>query len=57
MNIASLSSAATALHAIRMPEAKEAPGPDRDGDSDDKSSVQPSTSTPAGMGAKVNTVA
>ncbi len=44
----------TALPQIRTPEAKEGPGPDRDGDSDDKgiaSVAANKTSTPAPYGA------
>jgi hypothetical protein len=56
MQLASLTSAAQSI--LRQPEAKEGPGPDRDGDSDDKAAVTARVAaTPPGMGVAVNTVA
>ena len=61
MQIASMTSVASLLAPVRTPEAKEGAGPDRDGDSDDKSAVssQPvsQASPPAGMGRAVNVTA
>lgn len=37
MEIAALSSHVAAMHTARTPETAEGPGPDRDGDADDKS--------------------
>ena len=59
MQISAMTSAASALSAMRMPETKEGPGPDRDGDADDKSAIsrQPVSATPPGMGRAVDTAA
>jgi hypothetical protein len=58
-----ISAAAPMMHAMqisRAPEATEGPGPDHDGDADDKGvsavSSQPSAA-PAGMGKSVNVMA
>lgn len=59
MSITAVAHAAPAMFASRTPEAAEGPGPDHDGDADDKS-VSPaqapavSPSAPGGMGAVVN---
>jgi hypothetical protein len=57
MNIAALSSQASALQMMRPSEASEGPGPDHDGDADDKG-VSGATSVPsqppAGMGTAVD---
>lgn len=58
MHISATGPAAQAMHLARTPEAAEGPGPDRDGDADDKgvsgaSTVQ-AASPPAGMGKSVN---
>jgi hypothetical protein len=37
MGISAMASTAPAMHASRTPEAQEGPGPDHDGDADDKS--------------------
>jgi hypothetical protein len=60
MSISALASTAPAMHASRTPEAAEGPGPDHDGDADDKSvpASQPpavSQTAPSGMGSIVNT--
>ncbi len=50
----------TALPQIRTPEAKEGPGPDHDGDSDDKgiaAANKSSTPAPYGTGGVVDTKA
>lgn len=59
MQVSAMTSAASALSAVLVPESKEGPGPDRDGDSDDKSAIsqQPVAATPPGMGRAVNTAA
>jgi hypothetical protein len=62
MSISAVASAAPVMHASRTPEAVEGPGPDHDGDADDKSvsaSQAPTVSqtTPNGMGTVVNTKA
>jgi hypothetical protein len=61
MTTAALTATMPALHVQRTPEAKEGPGPDHDGDADDKS-VAASTAgqtaaAPKGMGAAVDTQA
>lgn len=60
MSISAVASTAPAMHASRTPEAMEGPGPDHDGDADDKivsASQTPSVSqtTPKNMGTVVNT--
>jgi len=59
MQVSATTSATSALSAARVPENREAPGPDHDGDSDDKMAIaqQPVAATPPGMGVTVNTVA
>ena len=62
MSITAVSSAAPTAFAQRVPEAVEGPGPDHDGDADNKgvSGVQGSSISPAvpqGMGSAVNTKA
>ena len=59
MSISALTSAGPAMPAVRVPETKEGPGPDRDGDADDKSAISrvPAAATPPGMGRAVNTAA
>jgi len=62
MSISALAPTVPAMHASRTPEAVEGPGPDRDGDADDKgvsgSQAQAiSKTSPSGMGSVVNTKA
>lgn len=59
MHISAMTSAASALAAVRVPETKEAPGPDRDGDADDTSAISPKpvAAAPPGMGQTVDTAA
>lgn len=62
MSITAVSSTVPLAFAQRVPEAMEGPGPDHDGDADDKSvsSVQTASIFPAvpqGMGSVVNTKA
>ncbi|MDE1939781.1 MAG: hypothetical protein KGI68_12230 [Alphaproteobacteria bacterium] len=60
MNIAALPSAMAAMHTARTPEASEGPGPDHDGDADDKgvsSTAGASAAPPKGMGVSVDTKA
>ena len=62
MSISALASTAPAMVASRTPEAMEGPGPDHDGDADNKgvSALQApanSQAAPNGMGAVVNTKA
>ena len=59
MSISAMTSAAPVMPAVRVPETKEGPGPDRDGDADDKSAIsqQPVAATPPGMGRAVDTAA
>jgi len=57
MNIAALPSTMSAMQAMRTPEASEGPGPDHDGDADDKgvaSSSGVSAAPPSGMGTAVD---
>jgi hypothetical protein len=57
MNIAALPSTMSAMQSMRTPEASEGPGPDHDGDADDKgtSSVSSvSAAPPTGMGKAVD---
>jgi hypothetical protein len=57
MNIAALQSTMSATQTARTPEALEGPGPDHDGDADDKgvsSTSGVSASPPSGMGAAVD---
>jgi len=59
MQIAPVTPAAPAISA-RVPETQEKPGPDRDGDTDDKASVATSAAVaapPPGMGKSVSTSA
>lgn len=62
MSISALAPTLAAMHASRTPEAVEGPGPDRDGDADDKgvsgsqAHAAPQTA-PSGMGSVVNTKA
>lgn len=59
MNIAATTSVSPSMPIAQVPESKEIPGRDHDGDSDDKS-ITPSAglaATPAGMGSTVNTTA
>ncbi|MBS0470375.1 MAG: hypothetical protein JSR60_04830 [Proteobacteria bacterium] len=59
MHISATMPMASALQVMRAPEAAEGPGPDHDGDADDKgvgsSSYTPAV--PAGMGKTVNVTA
>ena len=61
MQIASTTPATLPISVTPNLEAKEGPGPDRDGDADDSSAVARTSavaqSTPAGMGMSVNTAA
>jgi len=59
MHISAMTSAASALSAVRVSETKEAPGPDRDGDADDTGAIsqKPVAATPPGMGQAVDTAA
>ena len=54
MNIASIAQASSAAVPSRMPETKEAAGPDRDGDQDDKSVK---SAVAKGVGTKVDITA
>jgi len=59
MEITALSSQVAAMHTARTPETAEGPGPDHDGDADDKSVVNAqangtSSLTPKWMGVKVD---
>lgn len=57
MNIAALPSTMSAMPSMRTPEASEGPGPDHDGDADDKgvsSSSGVSAAPPSGMGAAID---
>jgi len=53
MNIAGSSSATISMVMPKPPESKEAPGPDHDGDSDDKGAAVQSA-TPPGVGKTVD---
>jgi len=58
MSVAALPSMMPAHQAMRVPETSEGPGPDHDGDADDKGVVNlagPSSPTPKRMGASVDT--
>ncbi len=60
MSISAIALTAPMMPASRTPEATEGPGPDHDGDADDKSvsalQVPASSQTaPSGMGTVVNT--
>lgn len=62
MTIAALSSPMAAIPSMRTPEGKEGPGPDHDGDADDKgigasTSAVSRAAVPPGMGSAVNTQA
>jgi hypothetical protein len=60
MNIAALPSTMSVMQSMRTPEASEGPGPDHDGDADDKgASIVSSASAapPTGMGNAVDTKA
>jgi hypothetical protein len=61
MSITALSSAMTAMPLSHTPEGKEGPGPDHDGDADDKGISAATSAMPAalpqGMGGVVNTKA
>ena len=62
MTIAALSNPAVALPQMRAPEGKEGPGPDHDGDADDKgiggtTRASSLAAVPQGMGSVVNTQA
>ena len=59
MTISAVSSTMSPMPTVRTPEAKEGPGPDHDGDADNKGSNIASPpaitpSVPSGMGAAVN---
>jgi hypothetical protein len=57
MNIAALPSTMSAMPSMRTPEASEGPGPDHDGDADDKgasNASRVSAAPPAGMGNAVD---
>jgi len=58
MTIAALPPTASAAQTIRTPEAMEGPGPDKDGDADDKGAVDQAAVSSAplkGMGVSVDT--
>ena len=58
MSVAALPSTMPALQTLRTPEVSEGPGPDHDGDADDKgvaSLAGPSSPAPKGMGVLVDT--
>lgn len=61
MSISALNSAMPAMYTAHSPEAKEGPGPDHDGDADDKgvssASITSAAALPPGVGKTVNTVA
>ncbi len=56
MHIASVGSMPQAAAATKTPEATEGPGPDHDGDSDDKGAAVKSATAP-GVGGLVDTTA
>lgn len=53
MQIGSLSSAAISVATPKQPEAVEGPGPDHDGDGDDKGGAVKAATAP-GIGSKVD---
>ena len=57
MSVAALPSTMSVMPTMRAPEASEGPGPDHDGDADDKgvaNQVGVSVSPPTGMGVTVD---